>query len=169
VSAGGFRIRTGGAADLAGVVMMERGIAEAPHWTKAEYEAIVNAEGSDGSIDSGARRCLMIAEAEERRLLGFAVGKVVGSGLEWVGEIESVAVDGAARRRGMGRSLCEAVIAWCRRQGARAVELEVRAGSVGAIALYGRLGFVSVGKRKGYYWEPVEDALLMKLELWTQS
>ena len=111
----------------------------------------------------------MIAEAEERRLLGFAVGKVVGSGLEWVGEIESVAVDGAARRRGMGRSLCEAVIAWCRRQGARAVELEVRAGSVGAIALYGRLGFVSVGKRKGYYWEPVEDALLMKLELWTQS
>jgi ribosomal-protein-alanine N-acetyltransferase len=165
VSAVGFRIRTGGAADLAGVVMMERGIVEAPHWTKAEYEAIVNAEGS---IDGGVRRCLMIAEAEEGRLLGFAVGKVVGSGLEGMGEIESVAVDRAARRGGMGRSLCEAVIAWCSQQGARAVELEVRAGSVGAIALYGGLGFVSVGRRKGYYWEPVEDALLMKLELWTQ-
>jgi ribosomal-protein-alanine N-acetyltransferase len=166
VSAVGFRIRTGEAADLAGVVIMERGIAEAPHWTKAEYEAIVNTEGS---IDSGVRRCLMIAEAEEGRLLGFAVGKVVGSGLEGVGEIESVAVDGAARRGGMGRSLCEAVIAWCRRQGARAVELEVRGGSVGAIALYGGLGFVSFGRRKGYYREPVEDALLMKLELWTQQ
>ena len=45
------------------------------------------------------------------------------------------------------------------------MELEVRAGSVGAIALYGGLGFVVVGRRKGYYREPVEDALLMKLEL----
>jgi ribosomal-protein-alanine N-acetyltransferase len=165
VSAVGFRIRTGGAADLAGVVMMERRIVEAPHWTEAEYEAIVSAEGS---IDGGVRRCLMIAEAEEGQLLGFAVGRVVGLELAGVGEIESVAVDGAARRGGMGRSLCEAVIAWCSQQGARAVELEVRAGSVGAIALYGELGFVSVGRRKGYYWEPVEDALLMKLELWAQ-
>ena len=142
--------------------MMERRIAEAPHWTKAEYEAIVNA---DGSVHSGVRRCLMIAQAEQGRPLGFAVGKVVGSGLEVVGEIESVAVDLAARRAGVGRSLCEAVIDWCSRQGARAVELEVRAGSVGAIALYGGVGFVSMSRRKGYYRKPVEDALLMKLEL----
>jgi ribosomal-protein-alanine N-acetyltransferase len=166
MSAVGFRIRTGGAVDLAAVLMMERGIAEAPHWTRAEYEAIANAEGN---VDSGVRRCLMIAEAEEGRLLGFAVAKVIGSGLEGVGEIETVAVDWAARRKGMGRSLCEAVTEWCSRQGARAVELEVRAGSVGAIALYRGLGFVSVGRRKGYYREPVEDALLMKLELWTQQ
>ena|ERR1700723_2602925 len=166
MSAVGFRIRTGGAVDLAAVLMMERGIAEAPHWTRAEYEAIANAEGN---VDSGVRRCLMIAEAEEGRLLGFAVAKVIGSGLEGVAEIETVAVDWAARRKGMGRSLCEAVTEWCSRQGARAVELEVRAGSVGAIALYRGLGFVSVGRRKGYYREPVEDALLMKLELWTQQ
>ena len=109
----------------------------------------------------------MVAEAESR-LLGFAVGKVMGfgsSGLKGVGEIESVAVDPAARRGGVGRALCEAVIGWCRGQRAEEVELEVRAGSVGAIALYGGLGFVVVGRRKGYYREPVEDALLMKLEL----
>ena len=45
------------------------------------------------------------------------------------------------------------------------MELEVRAGSVGAIALYEGLGFVVVGRRRGYYREPVEDALLMRLEL----
>jgi ribosomal-protein-alanine N-acetyltransferase len=111
----------------------------------------------------------MVAEATDRRLVGFAVGKVVGFGSEGLGEIESVAVELAARRGGMGRALCEAVIDWCRRQGAGAVELEVRAGSLGAIALYGGLGFASVGRRRGYYREPVEDALLMKLELGTRQ
>jgi ribosomal-protein-alanine N-acetyltransferase len=54
---------------------------------------------------------------------------------------------------------------WCREQGAGVVELEVRAGSVGAIGLYEGLGFVATGRRRGYYKEPVEDALLMQMEL----
>jgi ribosomal-protein-alanine N-acetyltransferase len=151
-------------ADVAGVVEMERRVAEAPHWTEAEYVAIVAA---DGSADGAMRRCLIVAEAEGR-LLGFAVGKVIGfgpSGLKGAGEIESVAVDPAVRRGGVGSALCGAVIDWCGGQGAGVVELEVRAGSVGAIALYGGLRFVVVGRRKGYYREPAEDALLMKLEL----
>lgn len=157
-----FRVRVGGADDLAGVVELERGIAEAPHWAEAEYAAIVNVDGGE---DGGVRRCLMLAETIAGRLLGFAVGKVVGAGLDWVGEIESVAVDLAARRGGVGRALCEAVVGWCKQLGAGGIELEVRSGSVGAIALYVGLGFVSVGRRRGYYREPVEDALLMKLEL----
>lgn len=158
----GFRVRVAAAADLAAVVEIERGIAEAPHWVEAEYKAIVNADGSE---NGAVRRCLMIAEEAEKPLLGFAVGRVVGVESERVGEVESVAVDLVARRVGVGRALCEAVIDWCRRLGAGAVELEVRAGNEGAIALYEGLGFVSVGRRRGYYREPVEDALLMKLEL----
>ncbi len=73
-------------------------------------------------------------------------------------------MEAAARRVGVGRALCEAVIDWCRGQGAAAMELEVRAGGGGAIALYAGLGFVAVGQRQGYYREPVEDALLMRLE-----
>jgi ribosomal-protein-alanine N-acetyltransferase len=145
-------------ADLASVVEMERRIAEAPHWGESEYAAIVAA---DRSADGAVRRCLIVAEAEGG-LAGFAVGKVIGFG---PGELESVAVDSAARRNGVGRVLCEVVIDWCRGQRAAGMELEVRAGSDGAIALYGGLGFVVVGRRKGYYREPVEDALLMKLEL----
>jgi ribosomal-protein-alanine N-acetyltransferase len=61
--------------------------------------------------------------------------------------------------------LCAAVITWSRGQGAVAVELEVRVGSGGAIALYVGLGFVVVGRRGGYYRGPVEDAVLMRLEL----
>jgi ribosomal-protein-alanine N-acetyltransferase len=61
--------------------------------------------------------------------------------------------------------LCAAVVDWCRGQGAAVLELEVRAGSGGTIALYSGLGFVVTGQRKEYYRGPVEDALLMRLDL----
>ena len=79
----------------------------------------------------------------------------------------------------MGRALCGAVVEWCRGEGAAELELEVRAGSAGAIALYTGLGFVTMGRRAAYYrgirglagsdlagyGAPAEDALLMRLEL----
>jgi ribosomal-protein-alanine N-acetyltransferase len=157
----GFRVRVAEAADLAEVVALERGIAEAPHWAEAEYAAMVN---TDRRVDGLIRRCFFVAEVEGR-LLGFSVGKVIGSGAGAVAELESVAVDGSVRRLGVGRALCEAVVAWCRGQGAEALELEVRAGSDGAIALYASLGFTATGRRAGYYLEPVEDAVLMRLNL----
>jgi ribosomal-protein-alanine N-acetyltransferase len=157
----GSRVRAAGVADLVAVVAMERGVAEAPHWAEAEYAAIVNA---DGDRDSGVRRCLLVAEAEGR-LLGFAVGKAIGSGAGSVAELESVVVEATTRREGVGRALCEAVVAWCREKKVATMELEVRAGSLGAISLYAGLGFVAVGRRGGYYREPVEDAMMMRLEL----
>jgi ribosomal-protein-alanine N-acetyltransferase len=45
------------------------------------------------------------------------------------------------------------------------MQLEVRAGGAGAIALYEGLGFTVTGRRRGYYREPAEDALLMEMEL----
>ena len=49
MSVAGFRVRVAGAEDLARVVELERGIAEAPHWGDGEYAAIVNADrGVDG-------------------------------------------------------------------------------------------------------------------------
>ena len=46
-------------------------------------------------------------------------------------------------------------------QGIRTVHLEVRVGNSVAVRLYERLGFVKDGIRKGYYTDPVEDAVLM--------
>lgn len=135
------------------MLRVERSAVEAPHWGEAEYRA---------ALDDGVavRRCLMVAEVEGR-LAGFAVGKVAAG----VGELESVAVASEERRRGVGRALCLAVMEWCRGQNAQTMELEVRAGSLGAIALYEGLGFVAAGLRRRYYREPVEDALLMQMEL----
>jgi ribosomal-protein-alanine N-acetyltransferase len=94
-------------------------------------------------------------------VIGFAVGKVVGD----IAELESIAVDVRMRRGGVGRALCEAVIGWCQWEGAAAVELEVRSASGGAIGLYRGLGFVAVGTRPRYYREPMDDAVLMRLDL----
>ncbi len=151
------QVRVGGAADLAGVIALERATAEAPHWPVGEYAAIVGPQSRE------VRRCLFVAQ-DAGTLIGFAVGKVVG-GSESSAEIESVAVAAEARRRGVGRALCVAVADWCRAQGAIVMELEVRAGSAGAVALYAGLGFVVVGQRRGYYRDPVDDAVLMRLEL----
>ena len=79
-----------------------------------------------------------------------------------MGELESVAVAVAERRRGLGRAMCEAVLEWCEAQGAAEVELEVRAGSEGAIRMYRRLGFEPEGIRRRYYTQPTEDAVLMR-------
>jgi ribosomal-protein-alanine N-acetyltransferase len=156
----GLRVRVAEAGDVVGVLALERAIAEAPHWAQAEYVAMVDADKGDSLV----RRCFFVAETEGQ-LLGFAVGKVIGSHGEGPAELESVAVEAPARRGGVGKALCGAVAEWCRSQGIGALELEVRSGSAGAIALYSGLGFVAAGRRVGYYRDPVEDALLMRLNL----
>jgi ribosomal-protein-alanine N-acetyltransferase len=54
---------------------------------------------------------------------------------------------------------------WSRNRGAGTIELEVRASSSGALALYCSLGFVEQGIRRGYYRHPTEDAILMAASL----
>lgn len=143
--------------DLGAIVSLERATAGAPHWPEAEYAAAIRAM-------DGVRRCLLVARSAEC-LVGFAMGRLTIAGEEIFGELESVAVAGAARRSGVGRALCTAVIEWCRGQGARSMELEVRVGSRAAIALYTQMGFATSGRRRGYYAGPVEDALLMEMRL----
>ena len=151
-------VRLARTADVEAVIQLERRIAEAPHWAESEYASMLAA--GTGAVG----RCLFVAEGDGG-LIGFAVGKVIGMGHESSSELESVAVNSDARRMGVGRLLCAAVIDWCRAQGAVEVELEVRASSAGAIALYSGLGFVVEGRRPGYYQTPPDDAVLMRLEL----
>jgi ribosomal-protein-alanine N-acetyltransferase len=155
-----FQVRVGNATDFAGVIEMERAIDEVPHWAETDYIAILGAK--DG-ISRSIRRHLFIAE-QSGRLLGFAVAKVIGLEAGGVAELESVAVKLVERRSGVGRALCESVIGWSREQGATEIDLEVRASSSAAIALYGALGFTPNGRRTGYYQSPVEDAVLMRLK-----
>jgi [ribosomal protein S18]-alanine N-acetyltransferase len=90
---------------------------------------------------------------------------VVRSAVNGWAELESVAVAPAARREGVGKALCEEVFAWCKREGAKEISLEVRSQNAAAIALYRSLGFEAAGVRRGYYRDPEDDAILMQREI----
>ncbi len=79
--------------------------------------------------------------------------------------ITNIAVYPAWRRRGVGRSLLEAILSDARRRRLSLAFLEVRPTNTEARTLYERLGFEVVGRRKGYYFDTGEDALLMKADL----
>ena len=66
-------------------------------------------------------------------------------------EILNVATDPSFRRRGIGKRLMELCSGYCKSLGVFKIFLEVRQSNAGAIALYERLGFKSVGMRKNYY------------------
>lgn len=65
------------------------------------------------------------------------------------------------RRRRVGQQLLLSVIDLAREIGARRLTLEVRAGNIAAQALYERFGFEVAGRRKAYYTDDGEDALIM--------
>jgi ribosomal-protein-alanine N-acetyltransferase len=81
--------------------------------------------------------------------------------------ITNIAVHPAHRRRGLGRSLLGGVIQDGRERGLRIVVLEVRPSNREALPLYESFGFRVVGRRRGYYYDTGEDALVMEASLAT--
>jgi ribosomal-protein-alanine N-acetyltransferase len=79
--------------------------------------------------------------------------------------VTNLAVDPARRGKGVGRLLLGTLLARHRARGARRAFLEVRPGNVEARRLYTSLGFQVVGRRRGYYVDTGEDALLLEARL----
>jgi ribosomal-protein-alanine N-acetyltransferase len=79
--------------------------------------------------------------------------------------LESIAVAAGFQRQGVARRLFEAAAGELRRVPVSEVFLEVRESNGPGKALYRTLGFTESGRRKGYYADPVEDAILMRLAL----
>ncbi len=80
-------------------------------------------------------------------------------------DIVNLAVSQEHRRRGFGRILLGFLLEMARRDGVDQVFLEVREGNQAARALYRSLGFEETQKRKNFYEDPVEHAILMKLKI----
>lgn len=93
-------------------------------------------------------------------LLGYA-GLLAPAGGDQ-GDIQTIAVDPAARGIGLGRGLMHALITESRRRGIAQLFLEVRADNPIARSLYESLGFAEIGVRRGYYRHGV-DAIMMQL------
>jgi [ribosomal protein S18]-alanine N-acetyltransferase len=97
--------------------------------------------------------------AEEQGVLrGYLIGRLVAE----EAEILNLAVDAAARRRGIGSALLDAALEYCAERGGAEVFLEVRHSNAAAQQLYLAAGFRVVGVRPSYYRRPTEDALVLR-------
>ncbi|MFF2494430.1 GNAT family N-acetyltransferase [Agromyces sp. NPDC058064] len=114
------------------------------------------ADGADGAAEGSHDE----PDAAWPPLLGYA-GLLAPSGGDQ-GDIQTIAVDPAARGIGLGRGLMHALITESRRRGIAQLFLEVRADNPIARSLYESLGFAEIGVRRGYYRNGV-DAVMMQL------
>ena len=109
-------------------------------------------------LENPLSRWLVAVEGEQ--VLGYVGSQTVLD----ESDMMNLAVDPAFRRRGIARALVLALIEELGNMGSRQLTLEVRASNESAQALYAQLGFERVGRRKNYYLNPREDALILRKE-----
>ncbi len=80
-------------------------------------------------------------------------------------EILNLGVAEPVRRRGIARALVRSLLAEFSGRGVRTVFLEVRESNRPARRLYESFGFREVGRRSRYYRQPVEDAVVLRVEM----
>lgn len=121
---------------------------------------------------SGVRSLVLVAEEVSGReseppfgavasLLGFLVARQTAP--DW--ELENIATVPSLRRKGIGKQLLKALLDAARQTNSQAVFLEVRDSNAAARAFYETAGFQQIGRRKSYYKDPVEDAILYRFDL----
>ncbi len=145
-------LRRAAVGDLDAVVSIERAAFSDPPWSRESFNALV-----------GSPRAYFTVACD-----GSPTGAVMGYVVAWFvadeAEIANLAVAPDRRRRGIGSRLLDAALTEARLAGANVVHLEVRDSNAAARALYGSRGFSTVGRRRRYYRDPVEDALLLRCD-----
>ena len=145
-----YRLRPAALADSAALAALEAASFSDP-WTLSQLETALEDEAVTATI----------AEAPDAEVVGYVMSRTVAD----EGEILTITSAPAVRRRGIGRSLLDHALEGMTRQGARTAWLEVRRSNAAAREMYLRAGFVEAGIRRNYYRDPVEDALIMLLQL----
>lgn len=75
--------------------------------------------------------------------------------------IDNIAVFGHHRKKGVGSAIVRQLAQEAQRRGADFISLEVRPSNLAAVNLYMGLGFVEEGRRRNFYNDPTEDALIL--------
>lgn len=138
-------IRSAVLGDVPALLVLEKQAISAAHWTDEQYRRRVE----DGVI--------LVGE-EEGRPSGFVCARAVAG--EW--EIENIVVAAEQRRRGVGAALLREILLRVREEAGTAVWLEVRESNEAARRIYEKRGFRESGRRRGYYQNPVEDAVVYR-------
>ena len=147
---GPCRLRPASLADVGAIARLElRAFSDA--WTEAQ---LVDSLSQSGAIG-------LVAREDDDIVVGHLIGRTVVD----EGEILTLAVAPERRRRGIAAQLLAGAMTIMAGRGVGRVWLEVRASNEAAQALYREHGFTPAGRRRGYYREPVEDALVLRRDL----
>jgi ribosomal-protein-alanine N-acetyltransferase len=125
----------------------------AAHWSAREYEALF--------APDAPKRIAIVAASPTRDVAGFVIARCADD--EW--EIENIVVGPEFQRQGVGGALIRELLRNVRQVAARSVLLEVRESNSAARTLYAKAGFKEEGRRRRYYTQPDEDAVLLRLTL----
>lgn len=129
----------------------------------AELEKLCfNDPWSENSIASelNNRLSLWFVAIEEEKVAGYVGSQTV------LGETDmmNIAVHPDYRKQGIATLLIRKLIDALASKESHSLMLEVRASNDPAISVYKNLGFTEVGRRKNYYRNPREDALILRKE-----
>jgi ribosomal-protein-alanine N-acetyltransferase len=108
--------------------------------------------------DNPASRC-WVAEVD---------GRVVGMIVVWLlveeAHVATLATHPDLRRQGIAKKLLSHALRYLINEGAQTSFLEVRASNIAAQEMYRKFGYEESGRRRRYYKDNDEDAILMNLD-----
>ncbi|MGH9339293.1 MAG: ribosomal protein S18-alanine N-acetyltransferase [Acidobacteriota bacterium] len=138
--------------DISKVQLLDR-LCNLPAWPAGDYQGLLKRQDIHfiGFVP---------VSSENRQLIGFCLTLVAEDA-----EILKIAVDPEWQGRGLGCRLLQDAVENARRRGCRSCFLEVRPSNRGAIDFYLGNKFEILSCRKGYYSQPPEDALVMRIKL----
>ncbi len=153
-----MQIRPATLADVPCMIRLDRQSATAGHWTEDQYRQALESLRTK-------RLVLVIDEPSvpeaPTSVQAFLVAQHIPP--EW--ELENIVVAATARRKGLGKRLLQSLLSIARESNSDSVFLEVRDSNTAARTLYEQAGFLQTGRRKSYYTNPQEDAVLYRKSL----
>jgi len=115
-------------------------------WSYRDIVDLISTEGA-----------MCFSAVDNGRVIAYVLGRIIPP----EGEIYRVAVLPEYRRRGIAYRLLDYAMKTSRGAGLECTFLEVRSKNTTAISLYTAYGFSEVGRRKDYYRDPTDDAIVM--------
>jgi [ribosomal protein S18]-alanine N-acetyltransferase len=149
-AAGRVQLRLFSQDDLNAILEIHNASKPIAAWRGRDYEQLA----------ADPRGMILVAESEAR-MLPEIVGFSAFYRMDRESELWNIAVEPGHRRQGIARALLREA---CRRLsdlGVHRLFLEVRESNLPAVELYRAFGFDLLGRRKDYYLNPKEDALVL--------
>ena len=136
-------------ADLAAIYKLESAVFTGDAWSEKDLSAVITSSGA---------MCFS-ALGDDGELYGYTIGRIIAP----EGEIYKVAVLPERQGKGIAYRLLSYALKTERGRGLETVFLEVRSQNLAAIKLYRSLCFKEIGRRKNYYKNPTDDAIIMMM------